>query len=146
MELYEVLKPVPGSVRKPKRKGQGIGSGTGKTAGRGHKGQKARSGGGKGPGFEGGQTKLVRRLPKRGFKNIFRVDYAPVNVGQLARFPAGSEVGPEEMAEAGLIKGNRPVKILGDGELGKPLTVRAHAFSARAVEKIRASGGKAEVI
>lgn len=146
MELYEVLKPVPGSVRKPKRKGQGIGSGTGKTAGRGHKGQKARSGGGKGPGFEGGQTKLVRRLPKRGFRNVFRVDYAPVNVGALARFPEGAEIGPEEMAEAGLIKGNRPVKILGDGDLGKPLTVRAHAFSARAIEKIQAAGGKAEVI
>jgi len=146
MELYEVLKPVPGSVRKPKRKGQGLGSGIGKTAGRGQKGQKARAGGGKGPGFEGGQTKIVRRLPKRGFKNIFRIDYAPVNVGDLAAFPEGSEIGPAEMAKAGLIKGNRPVKILGQGDLGKPLTVRAHAFSARAAEKIQACGGKAEVI
>lgn len=146
MELHEVLKPVPGSVRKPKRKGQGIGSGTGKTAGRGHKGQKARSGGAKGPAFEGGQTKLVRRLPKRGFRNVFGTEYAVVNVGDLAGFPAGSEVGPQEMMSAGLVKKNLPIKVLGDGDLGKPLVVRAHSFSAGAAEKIRNSGGKAEVI
>lgn len=147
MELHEALRPVPGSVRKPKRKGQGIGSGTGKTAGRGHKGQKARSGGAKGPGFEGGQTKLVRRLPKRGFRNIFGVEYSVVNLRDLAaKFPEGAEVGPQEMARAGLVDGNRPVKVLGDGVLEKPMVIKAHAFSAGAIEKIRNSGGKIEVI
>ncbi len=97
MELHDVLSPVPGSVKKPKRKGQGLGSGTGKTAGRGQKGQKSRSGGVKPPGFEGGQTKLVRRVPKRGFKNIFGKEYGTVNVGEINVFEDGSEVGPEEL-------------------------------------------------
>lgn len=147
MDLHEVLSPVPGSVKKPKRKGQGIGSGHGKTAGRGHKGQKARSGGTKGPGFEGGQTKLIRRIPKRGFTNIFGVTYDVVNVGDMAIFDAGSEVGPEELKAAGLLRRNaRYIKILGDGDLDKALVVRAHAFSEAAKQKIEAAGGKAEVI
>ncbi|MBP8613728.1 MAG: 50S ribosomal protein L15 [Firmicutes bacterium] len=147
MELHDVLSPVPGSVKKPKRKGQGLGSGTGKTAGRGQKGQKSRSGGVKPPGFEGGQTKLVRRVPKRGFKNIFGKEYGTVNVGEINVFEDGSEVGPEELRNAGLIRRNREyVKILGEGEIDKALTVTAHAFSASAKEKIEAAGGRAEVI
>lgn len=147
MELHEVLRPVPGSVKKPWRKGQGIGSGNGKTAGRGHKGQKARSGGTKGPGFEGGQTKLTMRLPKRGFCNIFGIVYDLVNVKDLEKFDEGSVVGPKEMKEAGLVRKNsRHVKILGKGEIQKALTVKAHAFSRSAKEKIEAAGGKAEVI
>ncbi|HHT84975.1 MAG: 50S ribosomal protein L15 [Bacillota bacterium] len=147
MDLHEVLSPVPGSVRKPRRKGQGIGSGFGKTAGKGHKGQKARSGGTKPPGFEGGQTKLVRRIPKRGFKNIFGITYDVVNVGDIGVFDAGSDVGPEELKAAGLLRRNaRYLKILGEGEIDKALTVRAHAFSGSAKQKIEAAGGKAEVI
>lgn len=147
MELHEVLTPVPGSVRKPWRKGQGLGSGNGKTAGRGHKGQKARSGGGKGPGFEGGQMRLTMRLPKRGFHNIFGVEYALVNVQELDRFDEGAVVGPEELEKAGLLRGkSHLVKVLGGGELKKAITVKAHAFSASAKEKIEAAGGKAEVI
>ncbi|MGI6663217.1 MAG: 50S ribosomal protein L15 [Bacillota bacterium] len=146
MELHD-LRPNPGSVRKAKRKGQGIGSGNGKTAGRGHKGQKARSGGTKGPGFEGGQTRLIRRLPKRGFHNIFGVEYNLVNVGDLDRFEPNAEVGPEELKKAGMLRKNSGyLKILGDGELKKTLTVKAHAFSKSAKEKIEAAGGKAEVI
>lgn len=146
MELHD-LRPNPGSVRKAKRKGQGIGSGNGKTAGRGHKGQKARSGGTKGPGFEGGQTRLIRRLPKRGFHNIFGVEYNLVNVGDLDRFEPNAEVGPEELKKAGMLRKNSGyLKILGDGELTKTLTVKAHAFSKSAKEKIEAAGGKAEVI
>ena len=105
MELHD-LRPNPGSVRKAKRKGQGIGSGNGKTAGRGHKGQKARSGGTKGPGFEGGQTRLIRRLPKRGFHNIFGVEYNLVNFGDLDRFEPNAEVGPEELKKAGMLRKN----------------------------------------
>ncbi|MGI6163553.1 MAG: 50S ribosomal protein L15 [Bacillota bacterium] len=147
MELHEILPPVPGSVRKPRRKGQGLGSGLGKTAGRGHKGQGSRSGGTKPPGFEGGQTKLVRRLPKRGFKNIFGVAYGIVNLADMDIFAAGSEVGPKELRESGLVRRNRKyVKILGEGEITKALTVKAHAFSESAKEKIEAAGGKAEVI
>ncbi|MGI6627172.1 MAG: 50S ribosomal protein L15 [Bacillota bacterium] len=147
MELHEILRPVPGSVRKPRRKGQGLGSGLGKTAGRGHKGQKSRSGGTKPPGFEGGQTRLVRRLPKRGFKNIFGRDYGIVNLADMDMFEAGSQIGPEELREAGLVRRNRKyVKILGEGEITKALTVKAHAFSESAKEKIEAAGGKAEVI
>ncbi len=147
MELHEILPPVPGSVRKPRRKGQGLGSGLGKTAGRGHKGQGSRSGGTKPPGFEGGQTKIVRRLPKRGFKNIFGVAYGIVNLADIDIFEAGSEVGPNELREAGLVRKNRKyVKILGEGEITKALTVKAHAFSDSAKEKIEAAGGKAEVI
>ena len=147
MELHEILPPVPGSVRKPRRKGQGLGSGLGKTAGRGHKGQGSRSGGTKPPGFEGGQTKLVRRLPKRGFKNIFGVAYGIVNLADMDIFAASSEVGPKELRESGLVRRNRKyVKILGEGEITKALTVKAHAFSESAKEKIEAAGGKAEVI
>jgi len=147
MELHEVLPPVPGSARKPWRKGQGIGSGNGKTAGRGHKGQKARSGGTKGPGFEGGQMRLTMRLPKRGFHNIFGIRYDLVNVGDLARFEENSVIGPRELKEAGLMRKNsNRLKILGEGEIGKALTVKAHAFSESARKKIEASGGKAEVI
>ncbi|MGQ9512277.1 50S ribosomal protein L15 [Thermodesulfitimonas sp.] len=140
------LKPAPGARRKPTRKGQGIGSGLGKTAGRGHKGQKARSGGGVRPGFEGGQMPLARRMPKRGFTNIFKKEYVIVNLGQLNRFEDGTVVGPELLREAGLIKKRGAVKILGSGELKKALTVRAHAFSQGAAAKIAAAGGKAEVI
>jgi large subunit ribosomal protein L15 len=146
MELHD-LRPNPGSVRKAKRKGQGIGSGNGKTAGRGHKGQKARSGGTKGPGFEGGQMRLTMRLPKRGFHNIFGVEYDLVNVGDLDRFESDAQVGPEELKEAGLMRRNSGrLKVLGEGELTKTLTVKAHAFSRSAKEKIEAAGGKAEVI
>ncbi|HHX27655.1 MAG TPA: 50S ribosomal protein L15 [Firmicutes bacterium] len=146
MELHD-LRPNPGSVRKAKRKGQGLGSGNGKTAGRGHKGQKARSGGTKGPGFEGGQMRLTMRLPKRGFHNIFGVEYDLVNVGDLDRFEANTEVGPEVLKEAGMLRKNSGyLKILGDGEIKKTLTVKAHAFSKSAKEKIEAAGGKAEVI
>jgi large subunit ribosomal protein L15 len=131
--------------------GRGPSSGHGKTATRGHKGHKARSGGGKGPGFEGGQMPLYRRLPKRGFKNPFHREFAVVNVGDLARcFPQGGEVGPEGLVEAGLVsaRASRLVKVLGDGELagGIALTVRAHAFSKAAAAKIAAAGGRTEVI
>ncbi|WP_334109684.1 50S ribosomal protein L15 [Thermodesulfitimonas autotrophica] len=145
MRLAE-LKPAPGARRKPVRKGQGIGSGLGKTAGRGHKGQKARSGGGVRPGFEGGQMPLARRMPKRGFTNIFKREYVIINLGQLNRFEDGAVVTPEVLREAGLIKKKGAVKILGSGELKKALTVRAHAFSQGAAAKIAAAGGKAEVI
>ncbi|RPF42786.1 LSU ribosomal protein L15P [Thermodesulfitimonas autotrophica] len=145
MRLAE-LKPAPGARRKPVRKGQGIGSGLGKTAGRGHKGQKARSGGGVRPGFEGGQMPLARRMPKRGFTNIFKKEYVIINLGQLNRFEDGAVVTPEVLREAGLIKKKGAVKILGSGELKKALTVRAHAFSQGAAAKIAAAGGKAEVI
>lgn len=147
MELHEVLTPKEGSRKKPWRKGQGLGSGNGKTSGRGHKGQKARSGGTKGPGFEGGQMRLTMRLPKRGFHNIFGVEYDLVNIGDLVQFEAGSVVGPRELKEAGLTKKlSTRLKILGEGEIGKPLTIKAHAFSQSAKEKIEKAGGKAEVI
>lgn len=146
MELHD-LKPTPGSVKTAKRKGQGIGSGNGKTAGRGHKGQKARSGGTKGPGFEGGQMRLTMRLPKRGFHNNFAVVYDLVNIGDLDRFEPNSEIGPEELKDAGMLRKNSGyLKILGEGDLAKTLTVKAHAFSKSAKEKIEAAGGKAEVI
>ncbi len=140
------LRPEEGSKKKPKRVGRGPGSGHGKTATKGHKGQLARSGGGKRPGFEGGQMPLVRRLPKRGFRPLFRVEYEVVNVGSLSRFTAGGVVTPQAMAEAGLIKGNGKVKILGDGEIEHGLTVRADRFSRKAIEKIEGAGGKGEVI
>ena len=142
----ESLSPAEGSTRDVKRIGRGHGSGNGKTAGKGHKGQKARAGHGQRPGFEGGQMPLQRRIPKRGFNNIFRVEYATVNVGQLNVFENGSEVDADALVEAGLIKkilGG--VKILGNGELERKLTVRAAAFSKSAEEKINAAGGKAEV-
>jgi len=142
------LKPAPGSKTSPKRIGRGIGSGLGKTAGKGHKGQKARSGGGKGPHFEGGQTPLQRRLPKRGFKNAeFKKVYAEVNLEDLNRFAPDSVVTPELLRESGLVKKMYDgVKILGDGELNHALTVQAHGFSKSAAAKIEKAGGKVEVI
>jgi large subunit ribosomal protein L15 len=141
------LKPAPGARTKPTRKGQGIGSGLGKTAGRGHKGQKARSGGGVRPGFEGGQMPLQRRLPKRGFTNIFRKEIIAINVDALNRFENGAIVTPETLKEAGVIKKIADgVKILGNGELEKSLTVKANAFSKSAADKIAAAGGTVEVI
>lgn len=145
MKLHE-LQPAQGSNTAAKRKGRGHGSGNGKTAGYGHKGQKARSGVKK-AGFEGGQMPLQRRLPKRGFNNIFGTTYAPVNVSALERFENGTEVTTELLLETGVIsKALDGVKILGNGELTKSLTVKAAAFSASAKEKIEKAGGKAEVI
>ena len=146
MKLQD-LQPALGSTKKAYRKGRGAGSGNGKSAGRGHKGQWARSGGGVRPGFEGGQMPLARRLPKRGFNNIFGTTYAPVNVSALERFENGTEVTTELLLETGVIsKALDGVKILGNGELTKSLTVKAAAFSASAKEKIEKAGGKAEVI
>jgi len=141
------LKPAPGASRARKRVGRGTGSGLGKTSGRGHKGQNARSGGGVRPGFEGGQMPLQRRLPKRGFNNIFKKEYAEVNVSSLNVFPDGSEVTPDDLLAARIIRHVKDgVAVLGNGELTKQLTVRAQRFSKSAVEKIEANGGKAEVI
>ncbi len=144
------LKPEKGAKKEPKRLGRGHGSGLGKTSGRGQKGQKSRSGwkGGTRPGFEGGQTPLYMRFPKRGFSNApFRVEYEIVNLRDLeARFSDGDTVDPESLKEAGLVRRNRPVKILGDGEITKKLTVKAHKFSASAKEKIVAAGGVCEEI
>lgn len=141
------LRPPAGKKHKAKRLGRGESSGTGKTSGKGNKGQNARSGGGKRhAAFEGGQMPFVRRLPKRGFRNIFRVSLAEVNLVQLNRFPAGSPVGIAELKAAGLMKGKDRVKILGAGELEHPLTVSAHAFSESARQKIEAAGGKIEVL
>jgi large subunit ribosomal protein L15 len=141
----EELKPSQGSRKKSKRVGRGPGSGSGKTAGKGHKGQKARSGGVKGPGFEGGQMPLQRRLPKRGFTNIFRKEYAVVNLRDLAAL--SGTITPETMMEQGLVKNPKDgIKILGVGELKSGLIVRAHKFSKSAMDKIQAAGGKAEVI
>lgn len=147
MRIHE-LKPAPGSKTSPKRVGRGIGSGLGKTAGKGHKGQKARSGGGKSPYFEGGQTPLQRRLPKRGFSNaVFRRVYAEVNIEDLNRFAPDSVITPELLRESGLVKQMYDgVKILGNGELKHALTVRAHGFSKSAAAKIEKAGGKVEVI
>ena len=146
MKLHE-LKPAFGSTTAPKRLGRGIGSGLGKTSGKGHKGAKARSGGGKRPGFEVGQMPLIRRLPKYGFYNPFRTEYVAVNVDRLEIFEDGAVVTPVELIEAGIIKNIRDgVKILGNGEITKKLTVRAAKFTATAKEKIEAAGGKAEVI
>ena len=146
MKLHD-LKPAPGSKKRRTRVGRGISAGKGKTAGRGTKGQNARSGGGVRPYFEGGQLPFVRRLPfRRGFTNIWRVEYAEVNLGRLAElFPAGSEVTPEALAERGVIKSTKkPVVILGGGELDHPLTVKAHRFSKSAEAKIVAAGGSVE--
>ncbi len=146
MELHE-LAPVKGSVKEAKRKGRGPGTGNGKTGGRGHKGQKARSGGGVRIGFEGGQMPLARRIPKRGFNNIFAKPLESLNVSALEKFENGAVVGAEELMAAGLLSKCRyGVKILGNGELTKKLTVRASAFSASAKEKIEAAGGKVEVV
>ncbi len=147
MKLHE-LRPPKGAKKRKKRVGRGTGSGWGKTAGRGHKGQKARSGGTIHPAFEGGQIPLQRRLPKRGFTNFGRKEYAILNVEALNRFETGTEVTPEFLVDQGLIpkRGVAGVKILGDGEITKSLTVRAHKFSASATAKITAAGGKVEVI
>lgn len=143
MKLHE-LQPAAGSKRTRKRIGRGRGSGTGKTAGRGHKGQKSRSGYRRRAGFEGGQMPLIRRVPKRGFHNLFRREYSVVNLTQLADM--SGEVTPESLAEAGLVRTDARVKILGDGELGAALTVRAHKFSRSARQKIEAAGGSCEEI
>lgn len=146
MKLHE-LQPAEGSRKKRNRVGRGIGSGNGKTAGRGQKGQKSRSGGGVRPGFEGGQTPLFRRLPKRGFTNINRKEYAIVNLTKLNRFEDGTEVTPELLLETGVVsKLKAGIKVLGDGKLEKKLTVKANKFSSSAKEAIEAAGGTAEVI
>jgi large subunit ribosomal protein L15 len=146
MKIHE-LSPAPGSTHVSKRIGRGLGSGTGKTAGKGHKGQKARSGGGVRPGFEGGQNPLYRRLPKRGFKNFGRVEYAVINLADLNAFEAETVVTPELLLETGLVKNPKDgIKVLGNGELTVKLTVKANKFSASAVEKIQAAGGQSEVI
>jgi large subunit ribosomal protein L15 len=146
MELH-TLSPKPGSRKDRKRVGRGPGSGNGKTAGRGHKGQLSRSGHTLRRNFEGGQMPLIRRLPKRGFTNIFRKEFVIVNVGQLERFPAGSEITPDVLLAEGVVSQLRDgVKILGDGTLSRKLTVRAHKFSKKAEEVIKAAGGSCEVI
>ena len=147
MKLHE-LRPSEGAFKTSKRLGRGTGSGLGKTSGKGHKGQNARSGGGVRPGFEGGQLPLFRRLPKRGFSNaMFKVEYATINVSDLEKFEDGAVVTPELLKEMGILKKQLAgVKVLGNGELTKKLTVKAHKFSQSAIEKIEAIGGKAEVI
>jgi len=143
----EDLKPAKGATKKAKRVGRGVGSGSGKTAAKGHKGQKARSGGVKGPGFEGGQMPLQRRIPKRGFTNIFRKEYAIVNIRDFAKISGSDLVTPETLLQNGLIKDMKArVKVLGMGELNIKLTIRAHKFSKSAIDKIQSAGGKAEVI
>jgi len=146
MKLHE-LHPAPGSTKAPKRLGRGIGSGLGKTSGKGHKGARARSGGGKRPGFEGGQLPLTRRVPKRGFYNPFRTIYAAVNVSSLEGFEDGAVVTAVTLIESGIIKKVEDgVKIMGRGELTRKLTVQAQKFTQGARQKIEAAGGKAEVI
>ena len=146
MKLHE-LSPAEGSVSKAYRKGRGEGSGNGKTAGRGHKGQKARSGGGVRIGFEGGQMPLARRIPKRGFHNIFAKPLESVNVSALEKFEDGAVVDAKALLDAGILsKCTYGVKILGNGEITKKLTVKASAFSESAKAKIEAAGGKAEVV
>lgn len=147
MKLHD-LSPAKGSKKDKKRVGRGPGSGLGKTAGRGHKGQRSRSGYSRRPGFEGGQMPLVRRVPKRGFTNIFRKEYAVVNLADLAAIGAEreGEITPELLVETGRVRRGRMVKVLGDGEIGRALTVKAHAFSASAREKIEAAGGTVEEI
>ncbi|MFQ5478514.1 MAG: 50S ribosomal protein L15 [Candidatus Binatia bacterium] len=140
------MKPAPGSRRPRKRIGRGPGSGHGKTAARGHKGQGSRSGGNVSPGFEGGQMPLARRLPKRGFKNPFRVQYQVVGLGDLARFEAGTIVDVEVLRGVGLAKRRLPVKVLANGELGRGLTVRLQACSKSARAAIEAAGGKVETV
>ena len=146
MKLHD-LKPAVGATTAPKRLGRGVGSGLGKTSGKGHKGAKARSGGGKRPVFEGGQMPLTMRLPKRGFTNIFRKEYVAVNIDRLEMFEDGAVVTPVTLIEYGIIKNVQDgVKILGNGEITKKLTVQANKFSESAKQKIEAAGGKAEVI
>ncbi|WIV18791.1 MULTISPECIES: 50S ribosomal protein L15 [Paenibacillus] len=146
MKLHE-LSPAPGSRKERKRVGRGTSSGMGKTSGRGHKGQNSRSGGGVRPGFEGGQNPLYRRLPKRGFINPTRKEYAVVNLQDLNSFEAGTEVTPEILVNSGIVKNTKSgIKILGNGDITVKLTVKANKFSQSAVEKIEAAGGKTEVI
>ena len=146
MKLHE-LSPAPGSAKPAWRKGRGHGSGNGKTAGKGHKGQNARSGGGVRPGFEGGQLPLYRKLPKRGFHNVFSKEYAIVSVSDLNKFEDGATVDLNTLLESGMIRKELcGLKVLGNGEITKKLTVKAKIFSASAKEKIEAAGGKAEVI
>jgi large subunit ribosomal protein L15 len=141
------LKPAEGSRKKNKRVGRGIGSGHGKTSCKGHKGQKARSGGNKGAGFEGGQMPLQRRIPKRGFKNRFKTEYAIINLGDISKIDGVDTITPEILVEKGIIKDlKHGLKILGEGEILRPLTIQADAFSASALTKISAAGGKAEVL
>ena len=141
MKLHD-LSPAKGSTRPKKRVGRGPGSGNGKTAGRGHKGQRSRSGYSQRLGFEGGQMPLIRRVPKRGFTNIFRREFAVINVGDLKDFEG--EVSPEMLVERGMIRRGMPVKVLGDGELSTALQIKAHRFSRTAREKIEAAGGSCE--
>jgi large subunit ribosomal protein L15 len=147
MKLHDII-PAPGSTKKSKRVGRGMGSGHGKTSTKGHKGQKARSGSGKGPSFEGGQTPLQRRLPKRGFSNYpFKVEYAVINLSDLDRLAGVDVITPEVLLERNLVKNPKfGIKVLGGGNISRPVTVEAHAFSDSAIEKIKAAGGKAEVI
>ena len=146
MKLHE-LSPALGSTKESKRIGRGHGSGNGKTAGKGHKGQKARAGHGMRPGFEGGQMPLQRRVPKRGFNNIFAEEWVAINVSALEVFEDGATVDATALKDKGIIKkAELPVKVLGNGKLTKKLTVNLNAFSASAAEKINAAGGKAEVI
>ncbi len=146
MKLHD-LAPVEGSNKEARRVGRGHGSGWGKTAGKGHKGQNARSGGGVKPGFEGGQTRLARRIPKRGFNNIFATNYTAINVSSLEKFVDGTVVDTELLMAAGIVKDPADgIKVLGNGELTKKLTVKAAAFSASAKEKIEKAGGEAQVI
>ena len=142
------IKPAEGSKKSRRRVGRGIGSGLGKTAGRGHKGQKSRAGGFHKVGFEGGQMPLHRRMPKRGFNNIFRTEYVVVNLDAIAdRFEAGALVSPDTLRQVGLVSDRRGlIKVLGRGDVGKQLTVQAHKFSGKAAEKIAAAGGTAEVL
>ncbi|OWZ84471.1 50S ribosomal protein L15 [Natranaerobius trueperi] len=146
MRLHELT--AGSKVKKSrKRRGRGMSSGLGKTSGKGHKGQNARSGGGVRPGFEGGQTPMQKRLPKRGFTNVFKKQYSEVNIKSLNEFDKDTEVTPELLLKEGLVKSIRNgVKVLGKGELDKPLTVKAHKFSQQAKEKIESAGGKVEVI
>lgn len=147
MKLHE-LRPNDGAIKSRKRVGRGPGSGLGKTSGKGHKGQNARSGGGVRPGFEGGQLPLFRRLPKRGFSNaMFKTEYATINVSDLNKFEDGAVITPELLKEMGILKKQLDgVKVLGNGTLDKTLTVKANSFSKSAIEKIENKGGKAEVI
>lgn len=146
MRLHD-LSPGKGAKKARKRKGRGMGSGLGKTSGRGHDGQNSRAGGGTRPGFEGGQNPLIRRVPKRGFANIFKKDIAIVNLDTLNVFEAGTVVTPELLIEKGIVKKSKDgVKVLAKGEIQKALTVKAHAFSIAANEKITAAGGTVEVV
>ncbi len=146
MQLHQ-LKPMRGSKKREKRIGRGPGSGHGKTSTKGHKGHLSRSGGGKAHGFEGGQMPLTRRIPKRGFNNIFRSVYSVVNLKDLSLFDGKEAVTPEQLREAGLIKSMKArVKILGEGELQRPLLIQAHRFSRSAMDKIKKANGRAEVL